>query len=130
MSEGLIGLGHGLTPSGDDFVGGLVFMYRQIEAVYPTLSLWKGGDVPAVLKSSERMTSRVSHTLLADLAEGQSHAPLHDLVNDLFSDNGRFAAADHVRSVSSIGHSSGWDMLTGMLVGFLPVISRNGEYRS
>ena len=129
MAEDLIGLGHGLTPSGDDFVGGLVFMYRQIEAAYPTSGLWKGGDVPALLKSSKRMTSRISHTLLADLLEGQSHAPLHDLVNDLFSDRRPFAAEGHVRSVSSIGHGSGWDMLTGMLFGLLPVIGRHEGYR-
>ncbi|MCH2676439.1 MAG: DUF2877 domain-containing protein [Dehalococcoidia bacterium] len=127
MAENLIGLGHGLTPSGDDFVGGLVFMYRQIEAAYPTSGLWEGGDVPALLKSSKRMTSRISHTLLADLVEGQSHAPLHDLANDLFSDSRTFAAEDHVRSVSSIGHSSGWDMLTGMLAGLLPVTNRDED---
>ena len=127
MAENLIGLGHGLTPSGDDFVGGLVFMYRQIEAAYPTLALWEGGDVAALLKSSERMTSRISHSLFADLVEGQSHAPLHDLANDIFSDSKTFAAEDHVRSVSSIGHSSGWDMLSGMLAGLLPVISRHED---
>lgn len=66
------------------------------------------------------MTSRISHALLTDLAEGQSHDSLHDLVDSLFSDAGEFSPSEHVRRVAEIGHSSGW----GMLAGLLPVIYR------
>ena len=124
IAEQLIGLGPGLTPSGDDFVGGLTFMAFHLNRAYPTGRWLEGGDIPALLARSESMTSRISHALLTDLAEGQSHDSLHDLVDSLFSDAGEFGSSEHVRRVAEIGHSSGWDMLTGMLAGLLPVIYR------
>lgn len=123
-SERLIGLGPGLTPSGDDFVGGLVFMARHLNAAYPQERWWKGGNIGGFLARSEAMTSRISHALLSDLAEGQSHESLHDLAEELVADNEKFDAEYHVRRVTEIGHSSGWDMLTGMLAGLLPVFHR------
>jgi len=122
--EQLIGLGPGLTPSGDDFVGGLLFMVRHLNAAYPQEGWWRGGDVRGLLARSEKMTSQISHTLLSDLIEGQSHESLHDLAEDLVVDGQEFDAAYHVRRVTQIGQSSGWDLLTGMLAGLLPVIDR------
>lgn len=123
-SERLIGLGPGLTPSGDDFVGGLIFMALKLNTAYPSERWWEGGDIPALLACSGSMTSKISHALLTDLSEGQSHASLHDLADALLSDDEEFDAENHVRQVAEIGHSSGWDMLTGMLAGLLPVINR------
>ena len=124
LAEYLIGLGPGLTPSGDDFVGGLVFMSRHLNSAYPDTGLWQGGDIGGLLAFSESMTTPISHALLTDLTEGQSHAALHDLADALFSGTEGFDATGHVRRVMQIGQSSGWDMLTGMLAGLLPVIHR------
>lgn len=124
LSEQLIGLGPGLTPSGDDCVGGLIFMARHLKAAYPQEDWWRGGDAGGFLIRSKAMTSWISHVLLADLAEGQSHESLHDLAEALVADSEKFDAAFHVRRVTAIGHSSGWDILTGMLAGLLPVIHR------
>lgn len=124
ISERLIGLGPGLTPSGDDFVGGLLFMARHLNAAYPQESWWRGGNIGGLLARSESMTSRISHALLSDLAEGEGHESLHDLAEELVADNEKFDAASHVRHITEIGQSSGWDILTGMLAGLLPVINR------
>ena len=124
VSERLIGLGPGLTPSGDDFVGGLLFMARHLNAAYPQERWWQGGNIGGFLAHSETMTSRISHALLSDLAEGQSHESLHDLAEELVVDDEKLDAASHVRRVTEIGQSSGWDILTGMLAGLLPVIYR------
>jgi len=123
--EGLIGLGPGLTPSGDDFVGGLLFMARHLNAAYPPEGLWRGGDIRGLLARTDMLTTHISHTLLTDLAEGQSHESLHDLAENLVADSQDFDAAAHVLRVAQIGASSGWDMLTGMLAGLLPVIHRD-----
>lgn len=123
-SEHLIGLGPGLTPSGDDFVGGLIFMSSNLNTTYPEARWWEGGDIPALMARSNLMTSKISHALLTDLSEGQSHASLHDLADALLLDDKEFDAEDHVRRVTEIGHSSGWDMLAGMLAGLLPVVYR------
>ncbi len=124
LSEQLIGLGHGLTPSGDDFVGGLLFMSRHLNAVYPAERWWGKADTSKLLERSKRLTSDISHALLTDLAEGESHASLNALAKDLLTDSNQFDAAKHVRNITQIGQSSGWDMLTGILAGLLPVIRR------
>lgn len=124
LADQLIGLGPGLTPSGDDFIGGLIFMSLHLNAVYPAERWWVGGDIPALLTRSEPMTSQISHALLTDLSEGQSHESLHDLADALLSGLEGFDATIHVRRVTEISQSSGWDMLTGMLAALLPVIYR------
>jgi hypothetical protein len=123
-AESLIGLGHGLTPSGDDFVGGLLFMAYHLNAAYPGDFWWDSDGVRNLLERSTPMTNQISHALLTDLAEGHSHQALHDLVDGLLTGREPFDAASHVLRVTSIGHSSGWDMLTGMLAGMLPIIDR------
>ena len=99
-------------------------MSSALNAVYPATRWWEGGDVPAFMARSISMTSKISHALLTDLSEGQSHASLHDLVDNLFSIDQKFEAEEHVRRVTEIGHSSGWDLLTGMLAGLSPVVYR------
>lgn len=124
LADQLIGLGPGLTPSGDDFIGGLIFMSFHLNATYPAERWWGSGDIGGLLARSELMTTQISHVLLTDLAEGQSHASLHDLTDALLTDSEGFVASRHVGHVTAIGHGSGWDMLTGMLAGLLPVVCR------
>jgi hypothetical protein len=58
----------------------------------------------------------VSAALFADLAAGRSFAPLHDLAAALASGDDA-TALQAARTLVAIGHSSGWDMLTGFLIG-------------
>jgi len=113
----LLGLGGGLTPSGDDFVGGALFVRRL-------LAVARLADAPAwdrlagvVTEAAVTRTHPISAALLGDLARGSGHAPLHDLVTALAAGEApraRRAAASLVR----LGHSSGWDMLAGLGAGF------------
>jgi hypothetical protein len=52
--------------------------------------------------------------LLGDLLDGDAYAPLHDLAAALARDDAG-AALDAAVRLTRIGHSSGWDMLTGFL---------------
>ena len=111
-AQPLLGLGAGLTPSGDDLVGGALFGKRILSGADPR---W----VSVAKKLSREIRGRshaVSAALFSDLASGRSFAPLHDLAAALASrdDAGALAAA---RALAAIGHSSGWDMLTGFLIG-------------
>lgn len=124
LAEHLVGLGPGLTPSGDDFIGGLIFMSLHLNGAYPAECWWENGGIGGLLARSGSMTSQISHALLTDLSEGQSHASLHNLADALISNAASFDATEHVRCVAKIGQSSGWDMLTGMLAALLPVIHR------
>lgn len=116
IADKLIGLGAGLTPSGDDFLGGMFFALHQLQAAYPE------SDFAAFIFPLEpyRMrTHQISYTLLNGLAHGHAVAPLHHIVNSLLSGYSFEAVEPYVSQLTSIGHSTGWDLLTGLLVGLL-----------
>lgn len=114
----LLGAGLGLTPSGDDFVGAALFTLR---ALHPGEASW-----PAVAMQladlAQSRTHSIGAALFADLANGRSFAPLHDLF--AAEDSSTFAAC--ANAVAGIGHSSGWDMLAGIVaasIGLPPILS-------
>jgi Protein of unknown function (DUF2877) len=106
IGQRLLGLGPGLTPAGDDLVGGAFFARRL-------LGDWSGPAAAIRARARER-THAISATLLGDLLDGSGHAPLHDLALALARSDGA-AALDAAGRLVRIGHSSGWDMLTGFL---------------
>jgi len=106
----LLGLGGGLTPSGDDFVGGALFALRLVHANDPG---WLAAAAAIRTLASTR-THAISAALLADLANGESFAPLHQLLNAAMADASPQVVLTHARAVTAIGHSSGWDMVAGI----------------
>jgi Protein of unknown function (DUF2877) len=111
-SRALLGLGGGLTPSGDDLVGGALFG-RLLVAESPARWRAVGAELAA---EARRASHAISAALLADLAAGASFAPLHATADALArGDDG--AALDSARVLAALGHSSGWDMLTGLVIG-------------
>ena len=111
----LLGVGGGLTPSGDDFVGGALFARRFISGGSAASLRWQAGAIE-ILASATMRTHAISYALLSDLARGESYAPLHALSNALLQGD---ADATHsaMRDLVAIGHSSGWDMLAGFIAG-------------
>ncbi|MGH8737150.1 MAG: DUF2877 domain-containing protein [Burkholderiales bacterium] len=112
----LLGTGAGLTPSGDDLVGAALFGRRFLGPHNPA---WE--SIAARLSREVAVRSHaVSAALFADLARGESFAPLHALTEALARGD-HAAALAAARTLSDIGHSSGWDMLAGLFTG----MSRN-----
>jgi uncharacterized protein DUF2877 len=109
IGERLLGLGPGLTPAGDDLVGGAFFARGLIASD----AAWKGAAAAIRARARER-THPISATLLGDLLDGSGYAPLHDLALALAESDGA-AALDAAARLIRIGHSSGWDILTGVL---------------
>jgi len=109
----LAGFGTGLTPSGDDLAGGALFARRAIAGDAD----WDALAVRLVPQVAAR-THAVSAALFADLAQVQSFAPLHACMAALARGDDAAALAS-ARSLARIGHSSGWDMLTGCVIGTL-----------
>ena len=111
-SVALFGVGAGFTPSGDDLAGAALFGRRMVA---PRDARW-----PAIAGRLQREILERSHgvsaALFSDLARGSSFAPLHAAVEALAlgDDAAALAAA---RTLAGIGHSSGWDILTGVLIG-------------
>jgi hypothetical protein len=116
IADRLIGLGAGLTPSGDDFLGSVFFAFHQLQAAYPDFDF---ADFSILPESYRARTHQISYTLLSDLAYGHTVAPLHHLVNGLLMGEPFEKMYSYVVQLTSIGHSTGWDLLTGLLTGLL-----------
>jgi hypothetical protein len=108
----LLGFGSGLTPSGDDLAGAALFGRRLLA---PQRHAWAVTAEQLALEVAER-SHAVSAALFGDLVRGQSFAPLHAIVDALAADD-RSAALAAARELTAIGHSSGWDMFTGLVIG-------------
>ena len=103
---GLVGAGRGLTPSGDDAVCGVLLALRGAgERLAPTCR--------ALDRALPRTTS-LSASLLAAAAQGYAVPEVTRLVRALVSGDER-SAATHLPAVLAIGHSSGADLVAGVL---------------
>jgi hypothetical protein len=112
----LLGLGGGLTPSGDDYVGAALFGRRLVaRAGLIDAAAWRR-VAGAVLAAAPARTHPISVALLGDLAAGLAWAPLHDLVAALAAEAAA-KAVEPARRLIRLGHSSGWDMLAGLGAG-------------
>ena len=109
----LLGLGLGLTPSGDDFVGACLFA-RRLRGDFLSSPSWQDAATNLTRAAAVRSNS-ISAALFGDLARGAAYAPLHELAAALCGGDAALIAA--ARALTAIGHSSGWDMLTGFMLG-------------
>ncbi len=112
----LIGLGSGLTPSGDDFVGGLMFALHVLENVYSDARFILPGFSVETLAPR---TNLISYTLLQDFAHGHAIEPLHQIAYRLLSGESFESIYPFIFQLIDVGNSTGWDLLAGLLMGFL-----------
>lgn len=111
-AELLRGTGSGLTPSGDDFCAGLLY------------ALWLDQELTGRNRQKERRqlyekcvgSSIFSNTFLQSAYLGTPYAALRELLAVLFV-NGQAEVAGLTRGVLEMGHSSGTDLLSGLLTG-------------
>jgi hypothetical protein len=113
----LLGLGPGLTPAGDDYVGGAFFARALVERLEhrPARDWRRAAD--RIRRQGPVRTHPISAALLGDLLDGDGHAPLHDLACGLVGRRPCTEILEAARQLTRIGHSSGWDMLTGFVGG-------------
>jgi Protein of unknown function (DUF2877) len=105
----LIGLGPGLTPSGDDYFGGILVALRWVGRGAQADSLWRWLEPRLPGRTGE-----LSIAHLAAAAAGEAHEAVHGLLEDLSAWevpelNPALARLD------AVGHSSGWDALAGIV---------------
>lgn len=101
----LIGLGPGLTPSGDDFLGGVMLALHHVRRETQARALWRW------LEPRLSRTSPISGAHLAAAATGEGHEVLHEALAHLFQRRPGWPAA--LERLDAIGHRSGWDALAG-----------------
>jgi hypothetical protein len=112
----LLGVGGGLTPSGDDYVGGALFARALVGAARAdAAAVWRAA-ADRVVAAAAACTHPISAALLADLAAGHSWAPLHELIAALAAGPSGDVQAP-ARRLVTLGHTSGWDMLAGVAAG-------------
>jgi Protein of unknown function (DUF2877) len=103
--QGLIGLGPGLTPSGDDFLVGALAALDAIGESDAHAAL-----ATAVANAAPGATSALSACFLRAAVAGHVGESLHRAVASLLTGDADTAVA----AVANIGHSSGWDMMAGV----------------
>ncbi|WP_395105984.1 DUF2877 domain-containing protein [Actinomadura sp. SCN-SB] len=122
-AERIVGLGPGLTPSGDDILCGLLLSLRLLggaarpggRAVW--LADWLGAAVTA---DAGTRTTALAATLLHCAASGAAGAEVAAVLRAVA---GLEPAAPAVRRLLAAGHTSGADLASGVLAGCRAVLA-------
>ena len=118
-ANALFGLGPGLTPAGDDFVGGALIALRAAgqAALTDRISAW-------ALALAEKSTGKISRAHLRCAAGGEGHEALHEFLRVLHQ--GQQAIERALAALSRVGHNSGRDAAAGALLALTAV--RSGRH--
>jgi len=113
------GLGIGLTPSGDDFLTGLLATWQYFDA-----SLYKKVEKCNTdwLQQLKRRTTTISYFMLKQCLEGQVNEALLDVLDNLDGN-----PIPYLRRILAIGSTSGTDMLTGVSFAYQQLIDYKEE---
>ncbi|MCP4329255.1 MAG: DUF2877 domain-containing protein [Alphaproteobacteria bacterium] len=115
--DALAGLGPGLTPSGDDFLGGTILALDAVgaDAARTRLAASACDDV-------HRAGNRISTAHVRAAAEGYGSAAIHELLGELRA--GRTVTyPERLDAIDRIGHCSGWDTLCGVITALDAVVA-------
>jgi len=113
-ATGLVGLGEGLTPSGDDLLGAFLFTLLVLDSAARERSGIDWHYINAWLQRVKTLTNKISFAVLADHARGDAAAPLCSLLSAALNGSTSERLVHLVGRVAKIGQSSGWDMLAGV----------------
>jgi len=120
QAEILIGLGPGLTPSGDDFLGGVLVALRALG--FPILAERFAAEI---LPRARERTHAISYAHLAAAAGGEGSAALHEALVGLLTP-GSPDLSMRLRALDAIGHTSGWDALAGAALALAVIAESRG----
>ncbi|MFB4288011.1 DUF2877 domain-containing protein [Nonomuraea sp. ATR24] len=125
-AEQLVGLGPGLTPSGDDVLAGLLVTLRHLGAATGAGQAVKlaGWLAAAVTYDARTRTTPISATLLHCAARGQAGPEVVAVLRALA---GRQALEPALRRLHALGHTSGADLAQGIAIGLDAVLALGGR---
>ena len=95
-------------------MGGLLFTAFHLKVHFPTEYYWDTAVIQDFQYKARLLTNRISYIVLADLTQGDGPEPIHDLVNSLLQAETTEGLLRIIDRLTSIGHTSGWDMLAGV----------------
>lgn len=111
-AAGLIGLGPGLTPSGDDYLGGLLIGLYAVGRADLAASLAR-----LVLPEARRKTNAISYAHLDCAAIGYGSEALHRTLAAI-AGSARLDVESWLHAIGRMGATSGWDALAGAVMPF------------
>lgn len=118
----LIGLGPGLTPSGDDFLTGLFTVFNMKNSpFYAQRSFCED-----VLKHAKTLTNDISYMALKKAATGKVRESIINLIESLIAGNEEDLFLS-LNKVLSIGSSSGTDISLGLVCGLETKLKAGGK---
>ena len=121
-AEQLMGLGPGLTPSGDDVLAGLLVTLRHLGAAAGAdRAVWLADWLAATVTFDARTrTTPISATLLHCAARGESSPEVTAVLRGI---TGGQALEPALRRLHSLGHTSGSDLAQGVAIGVTAVLA-------
>ncbi len=112
----LIGLGTGLTPSGDDLlVGCLAGLWCTLRGDPQRIQFVSNLGETIIHQSHQ--TTDISRTYLEHASLGQVSSLLVDLVEAIRTGDDSDRLLNSAETAMQVGHTSGMDTLTGLLIG-------------
>ncbi|MHB8135762.1 MAG: oxamate carbamoyltransferase subunit AllH family protein [Anaerolineaceae bacterium] len=117
----LIGFGRGLTPSGDDFLSGVLFTLNQINNnLFP--ELWLNKMQQQILEIAREKTNAVSFSLLYCATIGSADFRIQQLLEPLINEDIIFH--DQAINIARWGNSSGVDLFIGIAIALQAIQER------
>lgn len=125
-AEQLVGLGPGLTPSGDDVLAGLLVALRHLGgATGAGRAVWLADWLAAAVTFDVRgRTTPISAALLHCAARGEASGEVLAVLRGL---SGRQSLEPALRRLLQLGHTSGADLAWGLRIGLAAVIDLEGR---
>ena len=111
----LRGLGPGATPSGDDYIGGMLIGLHALGQGAFARDLWRLVDREAAAQGNV-----ISDAHMRAASAGYGAAGLHAAAGLMLA--GADGLRDRISEIDRIGHTSGWDALAGMVMVFDSVV--------
>jgi uncharacterized protein DUF2877 len=108
----LLGLGPGLTPAGDDFLAGFLGTAALTRPADEVLIRDVGAEI---LRLAESRTTLLSRAFLSHALQGALAPPVDAVAAAILEGAGRPAVARAAQAAAAIGHTSGLDILAGMV---------------
>ena len=115
-SRPILGLGGGLTPSGDDWLAGFLLLHtRRNQALGESFGFQAAFEKSLVAMAFERTTS-ISANRIEAACMGWAEDLFMRVVDDLYTQNEILTESD-LHTIVNFGHSSGVDTCMGIWVG-------------
>lgn len=106
----LIGLGPGLTPSGDDFLGGMMIALHDLGEAETASFLWQ-----VIGRSIKEKSNPISYAHIKSASMGEASEGIHHLTSSILKGS-TSPIKNSLQEIEKIGHTSGWDCMAGIIL--------------